>query len=218
MTVLLFWVGNFFPLHEVRMELPFAACCLTVPKKWTCDQAWANQCLAWRSQCAANWSALDIPPSLLCPFSELTCSSAGHSQDTDSFPPPTPTSLLFLYLRHFSSAIETWLNPSAECSQVLGSDTLRDHPQPIRDESLWTNHLLASLSPGGRILTYVPHGAPEGPTRPALQLLTVVTHSLTPCWLFSHLVKFLCPLICAPLYPFPNTLPAPKALSQGLIY
>lgn len=128
----------------------------------------------WRdwSQWAANWSALDIPPSLLCPFSELTCSSAGHSQDTDGFPPPTPMSLLFLYLRHFSSAIETWLNPNAECSQVLGIDTLRDHPQPIRGESLWTNRLLASLSLGGRILTYIPNGAPEGPTRPA-QLPTV---------------------------------------------
>ena len=90
-------------------------------------------------------------------------------------------SLSFLYLGHFSSAIETLLNPSAECSQVLGIDTLRDHPQPIRDESLWTNRLLASLSPGGRILTYVPYGVSEGPTRPALQLPTVVTHSLTPC-------------------------------------
>ena len=36
--------------------------------------------------------------------------------------------------------------------------------------------------------------------------------------LFSRLVKFPCSLICVPLYPFPNTLPASKALSQGLTY
>ena len=207
-----------------------------LPSPWGQDGASISSMLPHCTQEMDMWPSLgqSVSGVMVSVCSKLKCSwyptltalslLGTHLQQCWAFPgywqlPTSNTHVsLFLYLRHFSSAIETWLNPNAEWSQVLGIDTLRDHPQPIRGESLCTNCLLASLSPGGRILTYVPHGAPEGPTRPALQLPTVVTHSLTPCWLFSHLVNFLCPLICAPLYPFPNTLPAPKALSQGLIY
>lgn len=133
---------------------------------------------------------------------------------TDSFPPQTSMSVSLS--ESFSRCYRNLPSPSAECSQELGVNTLRDHPQPVRDGSLWTNHLLASLSPGGRILTRVPRVASEGPSRPELQLPTVESHSLTLCWLFSHLLSFPCSLTCFPWYPFPNTLPASKALSQGL--